>query len=172
MSSRRPEALSSTDLEHVYRSYFTEMMLIGQAAAEALNLHPTDLYAANVVEMAGTLTAGELAARTGLTTGAATRMIDRLEQASLARRRPDPADRRKVVVEKNADREKEFSKVFGPVEVRLAEILSAYSPEQLATLADYFTRSTLALREAGDEIRSIPRHPSRSSTKAAPLDRR
>ncbi|MFB7597461.1 MarR family winged helix-turn-helix transcriptional regulator [Streptomyces sp. NPDC056160] len=50
-------------------------------------------------EREGSLTSGEPATRTGLTTGATTRVIDRLERAGYARRVADPADRRRVIVE-------------------------------------------------------------------------
>ena len=47
----------------------------------------------------GATTAGRLSEITGLTSGAVTRVIDRLEQAGYVRRVPDPADRRRVIVE-------------------------------------------------------------------------
>ncbi len=53
----------------VYRRYLSAVVLHGQAAAEAVGLNPTDLYALNLLALSGPLTSGELAERTGLTTG-------------------------------------------------------------------------------------------------------
>ena len=62
-------------------------------------MNRTDLTASTRSRAGGGLTAGELAREAGLTTGAVTGVIDRLERVGYARRGPDPADRRKVVVE-------------------------------------------------------------------------
>src|SRR5262245_29193426 len=68
-------------------------------AAEALGVNLTDLHALNIVQNRGGLTAGALAAEAGLTSGAVTGVVDRLERAGYARRVPDPADRRRVKIE-------------------------------------------------------------------------
>jgi DNA-binding MarR family transcriptional regulator len=68
-------------------------------AAERLGVNETDLHCLNIIENSGGLTAGELAAQSGLTTGAVTGVIDRLERAGFACRVPDPADRRRVRVD-------------------------------------------------------------------------
>lgn len=65
-------------------------------AAEALGVNRTDLHCLNIVENRDGMTAGALAAEAGLTTGAVTGVIDRLERAGYARRVPDPSDRRRV----------------------------------------------------------------------------
>ncbi|WP_308403782.1 MarR family transcriptional regulator [Streptomyces rhizoryzae] len=66
---------------------------------EACELGATDLYALTILHLTEAMTSGELTARTGLTTGPTTRLIDRLEQAGHVRRVPAPDDRRKVIVE-------------------------------------------------------------------------
>src|SRR5690242_21476366 len=68
-------------------------------AAERLGVNRTDLHCLNAIENAGGLTAGELAEETGLTTGAITGVIDRLERVGLARLVADPEDRRRVKLE-------------------------------------------------------------------------
>src|SRR5687768_873612 len=65
-------------------------------AAARLGVNTTDLHCLNAIENAGGLTAGELARQAGLTTGAVTGVVDRLERVGLARRVPDPDDRRRV----------------------------------------------------------------------------
>lgn len=143
--------------ERVYREYLTAMILHGQAAAEVLDLHPTDLYGLNVLGVAGPLTAGQLAQQTGLTTGAATRLIDRLEGAGYVRRRRDPSDRRRVIVEAVPERAQQIQQAFEPARRRLGEVFASYRIEQLQTLFDYFARATPALRDATTEMREAAR---------------
>ncbi len=60
-----------------------------QAIADHLSLSPSDLRAVTALMRAGTATAGDLAEASSLTTGAATRMIDRLAKAGWVVRHPD-----------------------------------------------------------------------------------
>ena len=69
------------ELHAIFRTYLDAVGLHGLAAAEAAGLHSTDWYALSQISLAGALTSGELATRTALTTGATTRLIDRLERA-------------------------------------------------------------------------------------------
>jgi DNA-binding MarR family transcriptional regulator len=70
-----------------------------QAVADALGMNRTDMRCIDVLQREGPVTAGRLAEATGLTTGAMTTALDRLERAGYARRTRDAADRRRVVVE-------------------------------------------------------------------------
>jgi DNA-binding MarR family transcriptional regulator len=84
-------------------------------AAEALGVNLTDLHCLNIVENSGGITAGALAAEAGLTTGAVTGVVDRLERAGYARRVPDPADRSKVKVEVTDRFYERAGEIWGPV---------------------------------------------------------
>ncbi|WP_354643760.1 MarR family winged helix-turn-helix transcriptional regulator [Kitasatospora camelliae] len=141
------------DASRVYRRYLSAVMLHGHAGAKACELGATDLYALNILELAGAMTPGELATRTGLTTGPTTRLIDRLEQAGYVRRAPVPGDRRKVVVEP-VGRPAGLDEVMAPARRRIGEIMGGYSPEQLDVLFDYFARATVAYQEAAEEFRT------------------
>ena len=72
---------------------------LGQTVAIRFGLSESDVEALEVLIDTGAATAGRLSELMGLTTGAVTRVIDRLEQAGYVRRVPDPADRRRVIVE-------------------------------------------------------------------------
>ena len=85
---RRAELL--VKLQRAAQTSTTEGILFHQAVADRVGLHVTDLRCLNVLAQAGPLTAGELGQRLGLgTTGAVTRMVDRLERASYVRREVD-----------------------------------------------------------------------------------
>ncbi|PJJ06583.1 DNA-binding MarR family transcriptional regulator [Streptomyces sp. 2333.5] len=98
----------------------------------------------------------ELASRTGLTTGATTRLIDRLERAGYARRAADPKDRRRVIVEPVLDALDRIEEVVSPARRHIAEILARYTPEQRALLFDYFRHAAPAFHAATEEIRKNP----------------
>ena len=125
-------------------------MLHGHAVAKMCGLGATDLYALNILELAGPMTPGELSARTGLTTGPTTRLIDRLEQAGYVRRGPAADDRRKLIVER-VGQPGELDAVMAPARDRIGEIIGGYTPAQRATLFDYFTRATEAFQQATED---------------------
>ena len=72
---------------------------LGQTVAVRFGLSESDIETLEQLIDMGATTAGRLSEITGLTSGAVTRVIDRLEQAGYVRRIPDPADRRRVIVE-------------------------------------------------------------------------
>src|SRR5688500_10440719 len=83
-------------------------------AAQHLGISVTDLHCINIVENEQGLTAGELAKESGLTTGAVTAVIDRLDRAGFARRVPDEGDRRKVNVEVTPAFYERAAEIWGP----------------------------------------------------------
>jgi DNA-binding MarR family transcriptional regulator len=136
-----------------YREYLTAQIVVGQALAQVLGLGATDFFGLNLIALSGSLTAGELATRIGLSTGAATRLIDRLEQAGYVRRVRDQADRRKVVIEPVQDRQNQISTVLEPLRHKMGVVFADYSPAAVATLFDYFRKATPILREVTQELR-------------------
>ena len=84
-------------------------------AARRLGVNETDLHCLNIIENSGGLTAGELAEQAGLTTGAVTGVVDRLERAGFARRASDPEDRRRVKLEVTPKFYARADKIWGPM---------------------------------------------------------
>ena len=78
------------------------MQLLGQMSAERIGINVTDLNCLNIVALTGSMTAGDLARATGLTTASITGVLDRLEEGGFVRRERDPHDRRRVIVKLNA----------------------------------------------------------------------
>ncbi|WP_228566181.1 MarR family winged helix-turn-helix transcriptional regulator [Nocardia sp. SYP-A9097] len=148
-----------SDPSEVFRRYLSSVVLHAQAGAKAVDLGATDLYALNILGLSGAMTPGELGARTGLTTGPTTRLIDRLEQAGYVRRAADPGDRRKVIVEPIGE-PADLDKVPAPARRRIGAIIGGYTPEQRELLFDYFTRAAEAFQESVDEIAEHDRNPN------------
>ncbi|WP_329115592.1 MarR family winged helix-turn-helix transcriptional regulator [Streptomyces sp. NBC_01465] len=132
-----------------YRAYLTAVVLHGQSAADTLGQSSTDLYALNILELAGPLTTGALAERTGLTQSATTRLVDRLERSGWARRGPDPADRRRVLVEAVPLTRAQDEAAFGETRRRMAEVFDSFTETELQTLFRYFAQATTALTGYG-----------------------
>ena len=147
------------DAHAVYLRYITAIVLHGNASAAALGLGGTDLYALGALSTAGPMTSGELADATGLTTGATTRLIDRLERAGHVRRVPDPSDRRKVRIEPTG-RAADLDETVDPARRLVGEILGGYTDTERAVLFDYFTRTAEAYEQATATIRTTPAPPA------------
>jgi DNA-binding MarR family transcriptional regulator len=88
---------------------------IEELAAARLGIGPSDLRCLNAIENAGGLTAGELAREVGVTTGAVTGALDRLETAGYARREADPQDRRRVRVAVTPRFRTRAGEIWGPL---------------------------------------------------------
>jgi DNA-binding MarR family transcriptional regulator len=142
------------DAHLIFRRYLDAVGLNGVALAEAAGLNTTDWHAISVLEMYGPLTSGALAEHTGLTSGATTRLIDRLERAGHARRTTDPADRRRVMVEHVDHPGLDIDTIVGPARRHLAAVIESYGPAELDLLLDFFARAAPALHTATAEIRA------------------
>jgi DNA-binding MarR family transcriptional regulator len=97
MSSRKRELFDQL-IDEVRRSQ-SATARFDQAVADALGINRTDMRCIDVIQREGTLTAGRLADATGLTSGAMTTALDRLERAGYVRRIRDEVDRRRVLIE-------------------------------------------------------------------------
>ncbi|GGS94311.1 putative HTH-type transcriptional regulator YcgE [Planobispora rosea] len=132
------------------------LSLVGQHdIAQRLGLNVTDLTCFAHILEAGEkhLTAGELAERANLTTGAVTGVLNRLERAGYARRQADPADRRRVRIVPDEGAVARVVAVYAPFYRRLAELSAGYSAQEVGVLADWFTRAADAMRTTLEEIR-------------------
>ncbi|MGB8195915.1 MAG: MarR family transcriptional regulator [Acidimicrobiales bacterium] len=119
----------------------TEAALFHHHAAAANGLGITDSKALSALVQEGPMTAGEIAKRLGLTTGAVTNVIDRLVRAGFVRRVADPTDRRKVIVEVDFATVEKMSHVYDSVANAFQKLHEQYSVEELQFLIDYFTQS-------------------------------
>jgi DNA-binding MarR family transcriptional regulator len=117
-------------------------ILFRKAVARKLGLNITDGECLSLLAIKGISTPTELARHTGLTTGSTTAMLDRLEKAEFITRRPNPEDRRGVLIEIN----NKWAETAGPlvrgVQQAHAELLASYSDEELETIADFLIRFT------------------------------
>lgn len=137
------------------REMSTETIMFHQAVADALGLHITDHKCLDLVRQYGAMPAGRLAELTGLTTGAVTGIIDRLEGAGYVKRVNDPKDRRRTIVEFTRDKklERKLAAIFIPLHERMHRQLSSYSDDELSFLLDALTDSLDQLHQELQRLR-------------------
>ena len=147
------------------REMSTETILFHQAVADFLGLHITDHKCLDYLFRFGAMPAGRLAELTGLTTGAVTGVIDRLEHAGYVRRTNDPKDRRRTIVEptRNKKLESKLEKIFFPLRDRMYKILSGYSDRELAFLLDATTKFLDQTHEESIKLRAMQSGVARKS---------
>ncbi|HLV00392.1 MAG TPA: MarR family transcriptional regulator [Acidobacteriota bacterium] len=139
LSQRRIELLVSVN--QIMRKITAQSVMISHAVATRAGIHGTDMECLDLLHFEGPMTPGRLSALTGLTTGAMTMVIDRLERRGLARRVPNPADRRSVFVEALPVGFDVIAPFFEPLAQSMDELYQRYSDEELKLVLDYLTRA-------------------------------
>ncbi len=130
------------DLELESRRYLASYVLFNQAVADHLGLHPTDVQCLNLLSAeAGPFTTGRIAELTGLTSGSATRLADRLEKAGYVVRRRDTADRRRVLVEPVPEAMQRIGELWADLGADWRQMLAEYTEDELALLHRHMRRT-------------------------------
>ncbi len=158
MSSGVPRDELVAAVLRAVRAESGQAVLFSQAVAERVGLAVTDVECLDILQEERRATVGRLAELTGLSTGAATRMVDRLEQAGYVNRVADPADRRRVLVEPGPSLSTKFGNLHASIAKAQLEVIESYDDAQLATLIDFLERTrevarveTLRMRSPSDE---------------------
>lgn len=128
-----------------------QMVRFYDAVADQLGLHISDLTCLGALRDRGRASVGELATEMGLTTGAVSRMINRLERAGFVRRIPDPVDGRRVIVELVAM--DSVVGLFAGQSAHITESADGFSEEQLRFLLGYLRERTAVSRQEADRLR-------------------
>ena len=139
------------------------------AVAERLGLAATDVECLRLLAAEGAMPVGRIGELTALTTGATTRMVDRLEQAGFVRRLPDPADRRRVIVEPVPYKVAGVAASFDPVDAAIRRVLDGIPNPGLRDLAGYLDASVAAVRGVTDTARDAQPADDASTASAAPV---
>jgi DNA-binding MarR family transcriptional regulator len=124
------------------------------AACRALGINRTDGRCMDIIDREGPVSAGRLAAASGLTTAAVTAVIDRLEKAGYARRLSDPGDRRRVLVELTALARERAEVIWGPFQIFRVE-LEKLTKEQLEFLLEFHRRGREYNEQRAAEVREL-----------------
>ena len=140
---RREQAVH--DLKLNLRQFVVELLVSSYEATENVGVNPTDLGALCLLLLHGPAPAGRLAELAGLTTGAITGVVDRLEKGGFVRREADPADRRKVIVVPDAGRvDRDLFPHFPSLQTAAApQFYDDFSIAELGLISKFLSRLTL-----------------------------
>jgi DNA-binding MarR family transcriptional regulator len=138
------------------RDYGVTLTLFRNAMSEWAGLNVTDMECLRLLFQKGIATPSELSRFTGLTSGATTAMLDRLEKAGLIERRPNPNDRRGTLIAPAQSSSEKAASWFESARKAQDELISGYSESELEIIADVFERFT---KLWDDERKKVRRHP-------------
>lgn len=138
---------------NIVRRMGAQSVIVSQTVAARFGLNTTDLECLDLIQLEGSAPAGRLAVVTGLSSGATTALIDRLERAGYVERFDDPADRRRVLVRIRKGSIDEIARAYVPMQKRMFALWSRYSEAELAVIEDFLGRSLEASVESVVELR-------------------
>ena len=156
------------ELEEAMRRSSAQGVIFGQTVANVAGISGSDLECLDFLYLEGRVTAGRLAEVTGLTTGAITGVVDRLEKAGLVRRERDENDRRKVFIAIVPENVAKIGRFYVPMQ-RAWKVWSTYSDAELRLLLRFATegyKSVLAATEALKGLLETPAGKARPTRQA------
>jgi DNA-binding MarR family transcriptional regulator len=146
------------ELSMASRRYLASYVLFNQAIADHLGLHPTDVQFLSLLSAApAPPTVREIAEMTGLTTGSATRLVDRLERGGYVRRTPDHADRRRVLVHPVPERLDRVTALWDDLGRSWQAILEDHTDQELEVITRHMTRAHDLSHAQLHHLRSRPK---------------
>jgi DNA-binding MarR family transcriptional regulator len=149
----RDELIAAADRE--VRRIGTLATLHNHAIAELLKMHPTDQQCLDLLDWAEPLTAGQIADHLGLSTGAVTGLLDRLEAGRWVRRERDPADRRRVLVRMREDHGPEACEAYRPLSEAIDAYWASLSDEALQVVVGFLKFGNTAIADATVHARNL-----------------
>lgn len=135
------------------RQYSDASIFMHEAIARKSGLAGSDHKYLGLILQHKELTAGELSKLTGLTTGAVTGLIDRLEKKKLLKRKFSRDDRRKVIIvpdEENAM--KLLQPLFVELQQKTAILIASFSSSEMEAIKRYFSEATIIMKEVTDSM--------------------
>jgi DNA-binding MarR family transcriptional regulator len=133
------------------------------AIAHQIGMPLTDVQCMGLLA-AGPAAPSDLALQLGLTTGAMTKVLDRLEQGGFVSRSPDPTDRRRIVITADPEGFRALTPYYAPMSEKIDRHLSGYSDDELRTVLDFMRAGRTA---ADEEIARIREQGIRHATRRA-----
>ena len=141
MSRQWSRAELAQQLRNEIMGYFGAASDFDERMAKKLKLSRTDMRCLDLIGRLGPLTAGRLAEESGLTTGAVTFILDRLEEAGMVTRRRDTEDRRRVWVAIVPEAQRRLARLQQPVADEMREVAQQFKVDELAVVRDFMRQA-------------------------------
>jgi DNA-binding MarR family transcriptional regulator len=130
------------------RELSARTVMFHEAIAQSIGLSASEHKCLDILSRAGgPVTAGQLAELTGLTTGAITGIVDRLEVAGYVRRERLQSDRRKVLIHPQPILQEEFLSAFYELGQAVQDAVAHYDRQQLDVIRDFLLRMIQVMTE-------------------------
>src|SRR5205085_6354294 len=158
------------ELEEAMRRSSAQGVLYGQTVANVAGIANSDLECMDILYLEGRVTAGRLAEVTGLTTGAITGVVDRLEKAGLVRRERDENDRRKVFIAVVPENTAKIGRLYQNMQRAILKDWESYSDAELKLLLRFANQGYKTMLSATEELKAMmaaPKAKRKSATKPA-----
>jgi DNA-binding MarR family transcriptional regulator len=155
LSRPKSRAALLQELEHAMRKSSAQGTIFAQSVADRAGISSSDMDCMDFLNVEGRMTAGRLAELTGLTTGAITGVVDRMEEAGLVRRERDSEDRRKVFIVPVPDRVVKIGRFYQPLQRTMHALWDTYTDAELKLLLRFATESYQAMLEATTELKAM-----------------
>lgn len=172
MSRAKARAALMQELEHAMRRASGIGAIFSQAVADYAGISSSDLECLDFLNLEGRATAGRLAEVTGLTTGAITGVIDRLERAGYVRRERDDEDRRKVFIAIVPENLARIGRLYESMQQAMLKNWASYTDDELRLLLRFATRGYETMLAAADELKTTIAKESAGKRGAATKPRR
>ena len=144
----------ATRVIHGAREYSIGTVLFHQAVGQLLGVNVTDMKCLDIMTLKGSASPSELAEHTGLSTGATTAMLDRLENAKLIERRPHPTDRRVTLVVLSQEAMRKLPAMFESSAKAMETLVLGYSEKELKVLVDFFAKVDVLWKEEREKLQT------------------
>jgi DNA-binding MarR family transcriptional regulator len=162
----RPKARAALlqELEHAVRRSSAQGVIFGQTVAGRAGISGSDLDCLDFLILEGRVTAGRLAEVTGLTTGAITGVVDRLEKAGLVHRERDANDRRKVFIATVPENVARIGRFYESMQRAMLKVWDTYSDAELRLLLRFATQGYQTMLAATEELKAMMEAPKGKRT--------
>lgn len=143
------------ELENAMRKASAQGTMFAKAVADRAGISSSDMDCMDFLNMEGRMTAGRLAELTGLTTGAITGVVDRLEKAGFVRRERDESDRRKVFIAPVPERMMEIGRFYALMQRAMQKQAERYTDSELKLLLRYAAECNQSILEATTALKTV-----------------
>jgi len=165
LSRAKARAALMQELENALRRGSAQGAIFGQTVANTVGISGSDLECLDFLNLEGRVTAGRLAEVTGLTTGAITGVVDRLEKAGMVRRERDPDDRRKVFIATVPENVARVGRFYENMQKGMVKLWETYSDAELRLLVGFATKGYETMLAATEELKSMVDAPKKTQTR-------
>ena len=133
------------------RTFASQVVLQQDAVARKLGLTPNDMKCFRVISGHGPMTPGELARRTGLSSGGVTKVLDHLERYGAIARRSDRSDRRSVTVVAEPLEKTNIGDYDIDFDRLVSVIMEGYKPTEVEIIKKFLDRTSVVLNGISEE---------------------